>query len=295
MTMTPSQAMALNAPAARINQQHPATAAPPDQSPGALALQQLFGLAQQPGTMSGGSPGYTVSQAGARASTQQAYNTAEANRQQVYSQAINDVLANAPAISQSYDNAATKLAGDATARNASMARAADTRSSNTALAAQRMGLSFMPTTQGLANANQDAQAAKINQNAQAWQGLLASQKGTALSGNDRTANAFRYSGTQAQSALHNLLLSSLSKMQDKYVAGKAGKMSGGTSPALAASIYKTILGNQNTQDTLSLNQAKAADSARSRARGTTTTTIKSLPGLKGGAPTPLSYTQSIKR
>jgi hypothetical protein len=254
-----------SAPAAKVA----APKAAPAASAGQLALQQLLGLANNDGVMTGGSAGYTVSNAPARAAEQAAYNQAEANRQQVYSQAVNDVLARAPEITQSYDNAASSIQGNAAQRATSDAAAADTRSSNAALAAQRLGLNFVPTTQGLANQNQDAQAAKYKTNADAWSGLLAAQKGTTLNGNQRTANAFTYSGMQAQAALAGLLQQSLARLQDVYHGGSSGRLTGGTSAAQKASIYKTILGFQGSEDSRSLSAKKAAAALKPKTSTTT--------------------------
>jgi hypothetical protein len=234
-----------------------ATPAPP--SPQQVAYQQLLELANNPGVTTGG--GY-VSNAGARAAVQGAYNTAEGNRQQVYSQAINNVLANAPAIQQGYDNASSAIENNAAARQAADSAAADQRSSNAALAAQRMGLTFVPTASGRANATQDAYGTQYKTNADSWAGLLSSQKQTALSGNTRTANAFQYSGTQAQAALASLLSNALSKLKDTY---SAGKTVGATTPATAAAIYEKIYG-------LNTAQAKMPTSP------TTTTATKSVGG-----------------
>lgn len=256
-------------------------AAQQQQSPGALALGQLFGLANAQGTMQGGSAGtagYTVSAAPQRAALTSAYNQAEADRSNVYGQAVANVNAREPGITQGYDNSIAAIQAQAAARDASTQGAASARNNDMAQAAARFGLTFMPTTKGLANSNADAQAAKYRTNADSWQGLLSSQKGTAIGNNQRTANAFTYSGTQAQAALQGLLTKAIAGAQDKYVAGKAGsagKMVGGASIKDQIGIYKTILGNQNAQDNATTNKLKAASSMAPK---TATTNKTATPG-----------------
>ena len=236
------------------------------QSPGALALGQLFGLANAQGTMQGGSAGtagYTISAAPQRAATNAAYQQAEADRSSVYKQTVDNVNAREPGIAKGYDNSIAAIQSQASARDAAQKNIESSHNNDMVSAASRYGLTFNPTTKGLASSNADAQAAKYRTNADSWQGLLSSQKGTAIGNNQRTANAFTYSGTQAQAALQGLLTKALAGMQDKYVAGKAGsagKMVGGASIKDQIGIYKTILGNQNAQDNATTNKLKAASS-----------------------------------
>lgn len=236
--------------------------------------QALLALAQNPGTLVGGSAGGMVSNAPARAAEQAAYNQSSANDNAVFDQATANVNAQAPVIGQGYDTAASNILNNATARQASDAGATQSQQNNMAAEAARLGLNFIPTTQGLAGQTANALGSQYKTNADAWNGLLQSQKQTALAGNTRTANAFQYSKTQAQTALSSLLASALSKLPDKYVAGKAGKVVGATSPAAAASIYEHLFGYSNTGQAQALSSAKAA----SAARGTNTTSTKTSGG-----------------
>jgi hypothetical protein len=236
--------------------------------------QALLTLAQNPGQVVGGSAGYTISNAPARQAATDAYNQGVANDGAVYGQAVSNVQANAPVISQGYDTAAANIENNATARATADQAAAASQQNNMAAEAARLGLNFVPTTQGLAGQDQTAFANQYKTNADAWNGLLSAQKQTALNGNTRTANAFQYSGTQAQAALGDLLQNALSKLADKYVAGSAGKLEGATSPSVAAGIYNSLFGDTFKSQASQLASSKAA----SAARGTNTTTTKSSGG-----------------
>ena len=266
--------------------------APSQQSPGSLALGQLLNLANYQGTMqggSGGSAGYTISAAPQRAAVNTAYQQAEADRANVYGQAVSNVNAREPGITKGYNDSIAAIQAQAAARDASTQATTTSQNNDMASAAAKYGLNFVPTTKGLAASNGAAQAAKYRTNADSWQGLLSSQKGTAIGNNQRTANAFTYSGTQAQAALQGLLTKALAGMQDKYVPGKAGsagKMVGGTSTKDQIGIYKTILGNQNAQDNATTNKLKAASSMAPK----TTTTNKVA--TKGGVQTTSTRSQA---
>lgn len=215
-----------------------------------------------------------VSNAPARAAAQAAYNQGSANDANVFGQAVANVNAQAPVIGAGYDTAAQQIEQNATNRATSDATAAQSQNANMAAEAARLGLNFVPTTGGLAASTAGAIGNQYKTNADAWNGLLQSQKQTALSGNTRTANAFQYSGTQAQAALGQLLQSALSKLQDTYHAGRAGKVVGATSPGTAASIYESLFGNTYKSQSAQLAANKAALSAK----GTNTTSTKSSGG-----------------
>lgn len=220
----------------------PAAASTEGSAQGALT-QALLALAQNPGTVEGGSAGYTVSNAPARAAATAAYNSGIANDANVYGQAVSNVNAQAPAIGSGYDTAIQQIQQNAANRQASDATTANSQNNNMAAEAARLGLSFVPTTDGTAASTAAALANQYKTNADAWNGLLTSQKQNALDANTRTANAFQYSGTQAQAALATVLQSALSKLADKSVGAKAGKIVGATTPSTAASIYAGLMGD----------------------------------------------------
>lgn len=261
-----------------------AQAAPP--SLGQTGMQQYLDLLNSPGTMTGGSagsPGYMQSGAGGRQAATDAFNNASAGSKEVYSNAVNAVLARADGIGSSYDNAASSIQNQAAARDAAATAAATQRASRASAGAAGLGFGFTPTTADRAGNNQLAQTTKAQTNAASWSGLLGAQKQTALSGNNRMADAFRYSGTQAQDALSKLLQSAIERHPDVYhagTAGRPGKLVG------AATLAQKLAGAKFMVDTQGKNDAAglAAQKYKSSVTPTQTTTTKST-DKKTGATT----------
>lgn len=231
------------------------------------AIGNLLGLLNNPGTVVGATPGYSVSNAGARAASTAAYNQQVANAQKVYGEAQGLVTARNPGIQQAYDQGTAAIQAQARAR-----AIADTgRMSALAGQAQQaqgsLGLEGVATPATSATnrtaATDAAQEAKVNANADSWAGYNTGAAQRAVASNNAVGDAFAWQGAQQQAALAGLLQQALAKEQDSYHAGSSGKVVGALTPAQQISLNGKLLDFSSTDFNNDLKASKAKSAAKS--------------------------------
>lgn len=235
---------------------------PQDHTVGNLT-QQLLDLANNNGTMTGGSAGtasWTQSLAPQRAASQAAYEVANADRQKVYDQAVAAVDSQKAGVTAGYDAAGASAQAGARARAIADAGQLSTYNSQAAQGAKNLGLDWVPNSANTRSSDTlAANQGKYNQNADSWKGFYDATKQTALRGIDATKNAFTYQGAQQQQVLAALLQKVLAGQQDIFHAGSsgsAGHLTGGTSTAQKIGIYNSMLGQSNKQQAAALAAGK---------------------------------------
>lgn len=204
------------------------------------AIGQILGILNNPGTLVGGSGG--VSNAGARAASTAAYNQAEANRANVYGQAVSSVQDRNPGIQQSYTDATAALQANARQRAIDDASRQATLQQQATQGAQALGLSGVaaPSATTRTNATDAAQQTKYQTNADSWAGYNAGASQRAVASNNAVADAFTWQGAQQQAALSALLQRALASEQDR--GGSAPHLVGAPTTAQQLAGYENLLG-----------------------------------------------------
>ena len=231
------------------------------QDPAAMFTQQYLDLLNSPGQYVGGSAGYTVSAAPQRAASQAGYNQASANAKDIYGQAVSQVAARDPGIQQGYADATAAIEANARQRAIGDMAQQQALQAQAIQGARALGLSGITDGSGAmarTNALEAAQQAKYQTNADSWAGFNGGAAQRAVAKNDAAANSFAYSGTQAQTALANLLQKTLASEKDVYHAGSAGKIVGAMTPAQKAAGYMNMLNYGLKGSAQDLTRAKAS-------------------------------------
>lgn len=205
------------------------------------ALDELLGIYNDEGTYVPGTPGYTISRARERAAANAAGSRAEADRASNYADIDQMIRGRAPAIGENYDRATADLRANAQSRAIETRAGLMQQNQDAARAAAEMGLATVPPATQRATAAAEGGISKVNQNAESWAGLNASNRGRALERNDAVGDTFVYQGQLQRQELASLLQELLAGMQDQYVGGTAGGIVGGTSQKDRLSILDDII------------------------------------------------------
>ncbi len=209
-----------------------------------VGVQYLLGRLNDPGTYVPGSPGYTVSNAGARAAETAAGNAAQAGLDKVYGQAVTNIQARNPLIQAAANQANSTMAADTAQRLSSIQGAADARAAAQQAASRAMGLSWTPQVSG-ASQQGDLLSHQASINTGAWKGLNDSNAQNNIDRNNTLASSFNYTLGQNKTRLAQAVSQALSKLVDRHVGGSAGKMVGGTTTSQGMQIAKALMGQGN--------------------------------------------------
>jgi hypothetical protein len=223
---------------------------------GGEAIGAILGLLNSNGTYTPGTAATRVSQAGARAAAQAGYNQSEADRSNVYGQAVGAVKARNPNIQASYDKGTADLQANARARAIADRSAAAKRDTESNQAAARMGLPVAPPTDTRSDAVVEENVGQYQKNADSWQGFNTGAAQRQIERNNAVGDAFTWQGAQQQAALQQLLQQALGGLQDYTVGGSAGGWSGGLSDAKKLSGWNNLLNFSSTDFNNDLKAAK---------------------------------------
>lgn len=223
-----------------------------------VAIQNLLGILNDPGTMVGGSAGGTVSMAPQRAASQAAYNQSEADRSNVYGQATAAVQARNPGIQSNYDAATAALQANARQRAIDDSSRLAQQQQQATQGAQALGLSGVAAPSATTRTMGDAQAnaAKYQQNADSWAGFNSGAAQRAVASNNAVSDAFTWQGAQQQAALSALLQKALASEQDRHISGSAGHLVGAPTTAQKLSGYNNLLNYSSKDFNNTLNASK---------------------------------------
>jgi hypothetical protein len=166
----------------------------------------------------GGSSGGGVGAAAAAAaqaaaarekSIRDAYGQAQAQNATLYDTAYATIADKKHELADNYGKAINSVQLDLHNQTNATNAAARQRDEDQAQAAQRMGLDFVPTTKGRADATDAANLQAVNMHENAWRGLLNSQKLTALERNQAAADVFKNSKAQEAAIIRKQMLAQL--------------------------------------------------------------------------------------